>query len=741
MYIPSIVFWLRAVLCSMLVLVSVGVSAQEPASTGSAEHDESHGAQDPHDVLEEVVVTATPLARNAVEMSQSASVLRAAELNRQLSNNLGETLARMPGMANASFGENIGRPVIRGFEGSRVGVLNNNMSASDASAVSQDHAVSVEPFMADQIEVLRGPATLLYGSGSIGGVVNIVTNTVPKDLPENGFEGRVLAQADTAADQRFLAGRLDGGSGNFAFHANAFSRSTDDYEIPGPSELYPDSELFEHHDEDHDVSGEDEATGVLENSFLDNQGGALGASWIGQQWRFGAAWTRYESDYGIPGAHGHGHGEEHGEEHDEEHDEEHEDEHEGEDEEMVIIDLSQDRYDFELVGRSPFAGFEELKVLIAQTQYEHTEFEGDEVGTFFEGDTLDSRVELRHEPWGDWRGAFGLQWTDREFSAVGEEAFVPPSETSTLAVFWLEQAEFENVQLELGLRYEDVDVEAQPHDDHDHHDAMEHDDEDEANGMQRRSFKPFSASAGAIWHLDQRNHFSFTIASVTRAPSDQELFSRGPHAATQTFEIGDPNLDEERNRHLELGYRLHEGAFTASVSLFYDAFSDYIYEQDTGQEEDGLPVRSWSQKDADFFGGEVELRLDLGAYPHGHWQIYGFADAVRAEFSDNTYVPRIPPARLGAGVEWHLGGWVSSLGWVHASRQDRVADYETPTPGYDLLNLDLSYRLPIAVRSTWTLFGKGNNLLNEDVRNHSSFLKDEAPQIGRNFVIGLRGQF
>lgn len=724
----------RAVLCCALCAYCGSGFAQDSASTVEDTQERSHDDH-LHDVLEEVVVTATPLARNVVEMTRSASVLRGAELNRQLSNNLGETLSVMPGMSNASFGENVGRPVIRGLSGARVGVLLNNVTASDASAVSQDHAVAVEPFMADQIEVLRGPATLLYGSGSIGGVVNIVTNTVPKSLPEQGVEGRIIAQGDSAADQRFLAARLDAGSGAFAFHASAFDRTTDDYEIPGAAELYPEEEHEDDHDsgDDHDAYGE-EITGILENSFLDNHGGALGASWIGNKWRFGASWTGYDSDYGIPGAHGHGHGEEHEEEH-EEHEEEEEEE------ENVTIDLAQDRYDFELHGQQPMRGFDELKVLVTQTNYEHTEFEGEEVGTFFEGDTLDSRVELTHAPWGAWRGALGLQWTYRDFTAIGEEAFVPPSETRTLAVFWLEQAEFGNLQLELGIRYEDVEIQAQANEGHDHHD----DDEEEAHegdgGMQRRRISPFSVSAGAIWHLSKRSHVSLRMASVSRAPSDQELFSSGPHAATQTFEIGDPNLVKERNEHFEIGYRLHDGPFTASISMFYDAFSNYIFEQDSGEEEDGLPVREWSQQDADFWGGEIEVRLDLGEFLHGHWQIFGFGDVVRAEFDDHSNVPRVPPSRLGLGVEWHLDRWSSNLSWVRASRQDRVAEYETPTPGYDLLNLDLSYRLPIGARSTWDIFGKGNNVLNEDVRNHSSFLKDQAPQIGRNFVFGLRGQF
>ena len=249
-------------------IAAVPVVAEEPEH--GTEHSHTHGTEHFHTHVEEVVVQATPLDRSLLELSQSATVLTGAELQREASNNIGHTLTRLPGLSNASFGQNVGRPVIRGMQGQRVGVLSNNMAAGDASAVSQDHAVSVEPFLADQIEVLRGPSTLLYGSGAIGGVVNIVTSTIPREIPERPVSGRAIAQLDSAANQRFAGGRLDIGQGSFAFHANAFYRRTDDYEIPGEAELYPD-----HGDEEH----EEAAEGILENSFLDNEGGALGASW------------------------------------------------------------------------------------------------------------------------------------------------------------------------------------------------------------------------------------------------------------------------------------------------------------------------------------------------------------------------------------------------------------------------------------------------------------------------------
>jgi len=717
----------RILLCTRLLpatcLLAVSTAAAQHATTESHEEHQHTAGHEIHDI-EEVIVRATPLDRDVAEISQSATVLTGENLSRQVANTIGETLARQAGLANASFGQNVGRPVIRGLQGQRVGVLANNMTASDASAVSQDHAVSIEPFLADQIEVLRGPSTLLYGSGSIGGVVNIVSHSIPKQIPEKGFEGRALAQVDSAADQRFAAGRVDFGGSSFAFHADAFYRRTDDYEIPGRADLYPEDE---HEDES--------ASGILENSFLDNQGGALGASWIGERWQAGLSWTTYDSDYGIPGAHHH-----HEHEGEEEHDEEHDDEHEGEEEEeLVTVGLESRRWDAEVIGTDPFAGFERLNFRYAKTDYTHTEFEGDEIGTLFDSGTDDARLELRHNTWGVWSGAFGLQYTDVDFSAFGEEAFVPPSNTETGALFWIESAEFEHWQLDLGMRYESIDVTAlelltHPHDEG----GSDHEEESESAG---RSFKPYSVSAGVLWHISETGHLTFNLSRAERAPTAQELFSFGPHVASQTFEIGDSALHEESNLHFEAGYRIHGDRLSGSFILYADRFDDYIYQQNTGEEEDGFPVRLWSQQDADFVGAEIELRYDIGHYDSGHWWVFGLFDTVKGELDSGQNVPLMPPTRFGLGLDWHFKSWTANLTWIRADDHSDVAEYETPTPGYDLLNADVTWRLPWSERSAWEVFLKGHNLLDEDIRNSTSYLKDQAPQIGRNWVLGVRTSF
>jgi iron complex outermembrane receptor protein len=709
-----------------LLLVSSGVAAQTPDDDDH--HEQEHGGEHAHQDIEEVVVRATPLKRGANELSQSATVLSGENLYRELANNIGETLTRQAGLANASFGQNVGRPVIRGLQGQRVGVLSNNMSSSDASAVSQDHAVAIEPFLADQIEVLRGPATLLYGSGAIGGVVNIVSHTIPEDVPEDGFEARALTQIDSAANQRFVAGRLDAGNGNFAFHASGFYRRTDDYEIPGTAELYPEDEEHEEHEEH-----EDGASGILENSFLDNEGGSLGASWIGDRWRLGLSWTDYDSNYGIPGAHHH-------HEDEEEHEDEHsEDEEAHEDEEFVTVGLNSQRWDAEIVGLSPFAGFEQLEFRFANTDYTHIEYEGEEVGTTFDSDTDDARLELRHLPWGQFSGAFGMQYTEVDFSAVGEEAYVPSSNSEKSALFWVESIEFGNWQLDLGLRYEDVKIDVLEQLSHEHHeDAGGHGEEEHEEGPARRSYSPFSISAGAIWQVTDTSALTFNLSRAERAPTVPELFAFGPHIASQTFEVGDPMLKKESNLHGEIAYRIEGERLSGALVVYADRFDDYIYQQNTGEDVDGLPLRLWSQQDADFNGAELELRYDIGHFDSGHWWVFGLFDYVDGELANGENVPLMPPMRIGGGLDWHRGAWQANLTWIHADDHTDVADYETPTPGYDLLDAELTWQLPYSGRSEWEVFLKGHNLLDEDIRNSTSYLKDQAPQIGRNFILGLR---
>ncbi len=700
------------------LLSTTGFAQQAPANPTAKPHE--------HEALEEVRVTANPLNRSSTDLSQSATVLEGAALRQQLANSLGETLARMPGLANASFGENVGRPVIRGLQGTRVGILNNSLAVSDASSVSQDHAVSIEPFLADQIEVLRGPSTLLFGSGAIGGVVNMVSPTIPQELPEEGYSGRVTAQGNTAAEEEFAAGRLDLGQGAFALHLDGFHRRTDDYDIPGAAQLYPEAEHEEDHEgEEHDDGEEGESErGTLSNSFLKSEGATAGFSWIGEQWRTGVAYTEYRSDYGIPGgAHEHAHEEEHEGE-----------EHEGEEhgEEDVSIRLRSERTEAELVGRNPLPGFELLKLRFVDTSYTHTEFEGPEVGTAFKSQSDNARLELKHDPWGVWQGVLGIQYTDLDFSAEGAEAFVPPSTTETAGVFWIERGDFDALQVDIGLRYEDIKADV---------DNTMVEGEGATGPSAAADFQPFSTSAGVIWDMNETIAFSGSVSYAERAPGVDELFANGPHIATQVFEVGDSSLQEESSVHIEGGARMKYDRLSGSATLFTDQFNDFIYQSNTGLEEDGLPVLLWSQQDAQFVGAEAELRYDFEPNRSGHWQLFTFGDIVEGELDDNSDAPLQPPRRVALGVDWDLDNFAASLVWIHAYAQNNLAERETRTPGYDLLNAEVVYTVPGFDQLDWQLYLKGQNLLDEDIRNSTSYLKDQAPQIGLNVIFGVRVYF
>lgn len=676
-------------------------SFAQPSSTEDA------SAPHEHEALEEILVTANPLSRETADLSQSATVLQGEALRQQLANSLGETLARTPGLSNASFGENVGRPVIRGLQGTRVGILSNSLAVSDASSVSQDHAVAVEPFLADQIEVLRGPSTLLFGSGAIGGVVNIVSPSIPQEIPEQGYSGRVTTQANTAANEEFLAGRLDLGEASFAIHADGFHRRSNDYDIPGRAALYASAENLP-----------DEANaGVLVNSFLNNEGGTLGASRIGEQWRFGASYTEYKSNYGIPG-------------------EEDAEEAGGADAEAesvhVSIHLRSQRTEAELVGQDPFAGFEMLKLRLVDNAYKHTEYEGAEVGTVFASDSNNTRLELKHKPWGAWQGVFGVQYTDLDFSAVGAEAFVPTSNTRTGAIFWIERGDFGDWQLDLGLRYDDVRTRvpntlvAQQGD---------------SGSSAAADFQPFSASTGLVWTMNETFDFFGSVSYAERAPGVDELFANGPHVATRVFEVGDASLGNESSAHVEGGARLEVGRLSGSATVYADQFDNYIYQTNSGLEADGLPVLYWAQRDAEFIGAEAELRYDFEVNRSGHWQLFTFGDIVDGELDDNAKVPLQPPRRIALGLDWDAQNWSANLLWIHAYQQNNVAPAETETPGYDLLNAELVFSRAAFERFEWQVYLKGQNLLDEDIRNSTSYLKDQAPQIGRNVIFGLRAYF
>ncbi len=696
------------VLLSTVVLAVISIqnlSAQTLAADpiGDSTHKLNDNSHEDQAKLDRLVVRANPLGGSALDSAQPVDILTGENLDDRKESTLGETLQAELGVQSTYFGPGAGRPIIRGLGGSRVRVLEDGLGTLDASAVSEDHAVSAEPLLIDRIEILRGPATLLYGSSASGGVINLIDNRIPEQ--QQDFSGAVEVRGNTVADEFAGVARLDGGFGAFQFHVDGFYRDTGDYSIPGfalsdsaLAELEPD-ELAE------------QEPGVLENSALESSGGTFGGSFVGDWGYVGVAYKKFDTIYGIPA--------------------ELEEEEEGgagepEEEGGVSIDLDQERYELKSGLFTPFAGIKEIKFKIAANDYVHQELEGDEIGTTFDIAAVESRLEVAHDPIGWFSGVIGVQYNDQDLEAIGAEAFVPPGNTESLGIFLLEEIPVGDFKFSTGFRWQD--------------DQITLADGLDVNGISSRDFTAISVSAGSIWNFADGWQTAFNWQRSERSPNQEELFAFGPHIATQAFEIGDPNLREETSNNFDLSLHKYDGKLHFRADVFYNEIDDFIFLANTGDVEDGLPVQIWSQQDAEFYGfeGEVSYLFDQTSIGSFEWRV--FADMVQANLSDGSEIPRLSPTRIGTGLDWHKGNLRANINYYHVFSRDDVAEFETTTPSYNMLSANLAYRL-YAGTSEIEFFIKGTNLTNEEQRVHTSFLKDFAPLPGINFSAGVRGYF
>lgn len=705
-----------------LQLAVPSIAQAQEAGTAPTDH---HQPTD----LSRIEVKATPLPGTAEELTRPVDVLAGEQLDRAKANSLGETVAKLPGVQSSYFGPGVGRPIVRGFDGARVQVLSDGLGSGDVSTVSVDHAVSIEPFLADQIEVLKGPATLLYGSGAIGGAVNVIDGRIPERATEQPLQGRAELRGGTVNDEKTGMVRLDGtsASGHVVFHFDALHRETGDYDIPGYAESAA-------HRAEAGEEADPAERGVLRNSAVRTDAGALGISWVGERGFLGASYSLFNTRYGVPG-HEHEHG-------DDGHD--HGGDAEGA-EGPVQIEMDQRRSEVR-GGLNEVGPFASIRAKLARTEYTHTEYEGAEVGTVFDNTSTEGRLELVHRPWGGWNGAFGLQFAKRDFRAIGEEAFVPPSQSRDGGLFWIGEREFGPVKLELGAR----------------HDRNKIDVAEDAIGADR-DFDTTSLSASARWNLSEDFHLSFGLDRAQRSPTAEELYSNGLHVATASIELGSPNLDVETANRAEIGLHWHNGPLKLSASLYHVRYNDFIYLADTGVEEHDGPVRLWTQGDARFSGAEAEADWTFLDNDTGTWGLRVFGDVVRgkldgrgtrevafavphgdhshdytADLAQSGNLPRIAPWRLGGELRWARGPLRASLGAVRYARQDRVAEFESETPGYTLVDAHLAWHADTAAGNAWEVFLDGSNLLDKEARAHTSFLKDVAPLPGRGVAFGVR---
>jgi iron complex outermembrane receptor protein len=685
---------------SLSLVTTLTVATLAPAQTITPASD---GHEHGHLHLEDLIVTASPLARAPDEISAPTSVLAGDALTRRQQPTLGETLAGLPGVDSTYFGPGASRPVIRGLGGDRIRVLTGGVGTLDASVASPDHAVSLDPLLIERVEVVRGPAALLYGGGAIGGVVNVIDGRIPEELPAGPVTGRFEVRGGTVADERATAAVLTGAAGKIAWRIAGFRRSTADVGIPGFAET--DSGQAEHNEaEDGPL-----AYGTLPNSATDTSGASFGLSYINGRGHLGFAYSGLNSLYGVPG-HAHhaeaapGAG--------------------AEDHSGVRIDLRQRRWDVHGEWLAPVGLLRAARLQLGVADYRHVELEGDEVGTQFGNDAHEGRLELLHVPLGGLEGALGWQFSRSDFTAEGEEAFVPPTVTDQQAVFLYEELVHGDWTAQFGARVDRQKVTPAA-----------------ASGHAARRHTGGTFTAGLIWRLSEAGSLAVSASANARAPNAQELYADGPHAGTGAYEIGDATLGTERARGLDVSYRHRRGPVTGEVSVFLNRFDGYIYEQATGAEEDGLPVYAFVQRDAELYGGEVEVVYHLHEGRDELTDLRLFADTVRAASTDaGTPLPRTTPVRFGAGFDWQRGPWTLSAEWRRVSRQDRLAPGETATAGHDLVGLDAAWRFP-AGRAHGEIFLRGSNLLDATARVHASFLKDVAPLPGRGFTAGVRLSF
>ena len=699
--------------------------------------------------IEVIDVYATPIHMSVMESASPVSVLSGETLRRQQASTLGDSLKKLPGVQSNFHGGVASTPIIRGLSGPRVLISQNGLDVSDVSRVGPDHSVASEASTAQQIEVLRGPATLFYGSGAVGGVVNVVDGRVPTD---NTTRGEWLLETSSVDDKKLGSFNLTTGYESFGFYADGYWRESNDYDVP----VAPDADSDE--PQEH----------VVKNSSEKSDGVTLGASYLFDSGYVGLAIEQFNREYGIPG-HSHGGGE-------------------GE-EENVYADLEQTR--IQLLGElnldNPWIN--KINLRVGFTDYEHAEIEEGAVGTLFENETHEIKLDFIHNPIADWNGGISFHYKNSDVAAQGEEAFTPPSEAQTIALAIIEEKHFGDVLLQFGARIERVTIDAnnvllpmldahghdeaeEVVDDHDH----DHDHEEEASVTRvfelDHEFTPVSLSAGLVWDFTPGYNLGLSISRSERAPSAAELLSFGAHIGTGTYEVGalfalhddgssigltTKNIDLETANNIDLTLRKTQGDIGFVLNAFYNQVDNYYYQTSTGlfaesshdheheheessveedEHTDELPVYLFQTDDVILHGFEAQIAWQAS----DTFKATLFSDYVRARLKDGGDLPRTPPLRFGSQFSYEAARLSAHLDITRYQEQDRVSSDETTTGGYTLVDASVSYDLPVTNQDI-AVFLKGRNLTDTEARVHTSFLKDIAPRPGRSISVGVRGNF
>ncbi len=661
--------------------------------------------------MEEELVEGEDVIPVQQSVIDTRSLLTEEDLQLRLESSLGDTLLWEPGVTSSSYGPGSSRPVIRGFSGYRVRVLQDGIGTGDISDTSPDHGVTIEPLLARKVEIIRGPATLLHGGSAIGGVVDVESKNIPKAPPARSLEGALSGRWDSVSNGRTAVSANTFGAQDWAFQLNGLIRRADDYMIPGLARLNA-------------ITSGPNPSGELPSTWVATENLTLGTARFWEKGRFGVSYSVLDSQYGVPfhnDAHNHLVGVL------------------APTSDLVSIDLRQRRIDLDADFYNPIAAIEEVSYRAGISSYEHTELEGALIGTFFEKEEFDNRLQVDHAPFGDVFGGVGSSFTYNHLDSRGPEVNTPESFTRNFALYLIENYERDRFRIQAGGRWEAQDVEVIGR----------------RNARLTQNYHALSFSAGLELDLSDNWRFSGNWSFAQRPPATAELFSNGPHLATGTFEIGGfydipgvpegGGLDLEQSRNFELTLERTGGRVSGSFTFFQYDFDNYIFLSSLGPgwEVGGLPIFRYIQREARFRGVEWETTFHLLPDEEDrHLDFTTLLDWVRADdLTAGTPLPRTPPLRVGGRLEYEQGPWHLGVEVRRATAMNRTQQtFETPTRGFTQLNADIRWTHKWGERAT-TFFIKGANLTNEEVRNHVSVIKDVAPLPGRNVTVGLTVHF
>ena len=710
-------FLISAAILTLPAAPAFGQQVASPEQRAGGLSDDFHN--------DDMIVVTAPYVEQ-LDILAGTSVLSGDQLAEDLRGQIGDSLTGLPGVSSTSFAHGSSRPVLRGFQGPRVRVLTDGIGSLDASNTSVDHAVTIDPLTAQRVEVLRGPAVLLFGGDAIGGAVNVIDKRIPRDIPDDAVHLDAIGGYGSAADDWSIAGSVDVPlTPKLVIHADGSFRDTGDVRVPGyvlspalRADVLADAaeEAEEGHlDEAAELTEAADQSGRVANTASRTQTAGAGIAYIDDGGNLGFSVSYYDTDYGVPGRPGAGHA--HGEE---DNDDEEEEGHE--EEGPVTIGLKQYRAD--LRGGVNIGGFfEALNFRAGYSDYTHTEFEGDEIGTVFSVSGIEARAELVQADHDGWRGVIGSQMLARDFNAIGAEAFVPKNTIESWAFFTVQEADLGDLELEGALRFDQTNISAN---------SIDFD----------RSFNTVSGAVGVAYAPDD-NPFKIgaNISRSERAPSAEELLSNGPHIATQAFEIGNRDFTTEKSWGGELYARWDSDNLQLSATAYSNFFNDYIFEAATGAEEDGLPVFQYFQRDATYYGFETSASAVVARFGNFDLIADGVADYVHAKIDDGGGpVPRIPPLRLLGGLKAQSDNLDLRAEVEWSASQNKVAAFETTTDGFTMVNATAAWR-PFGKDGGITLLASANNIFDVNARRHASFTKDYVPLSGRDIRVSAKFSF